>query len=221
MNILSSDVSELDAIAAALLVCGRLQIQPADADTRSQVREMIDEWPLRMRDNGQFSQAQGEILASANETDEDIIHDHDTLYGISAGCKVAPFESVHRGQDGLVFDVETLEVRDAYRVLGFEAPALNTEPDDHIGLELDFVARGCHLAIESGDDTPLREVATFSQEHLLRWAPAMLEEARQHACTHWMQGMIGLTIDAVSHWQDYLVEHHLIAGVVQPRDCDV
>lgn len=221
MNILSSDVSELDAIAAALLVCGRLQIQPADAETRSQVREMIDEWPLRVQGNERFSQARKEILASANETDDVVVHDHDTLYGISAGCKVAPFESVHRGQDGLVFDVETLQVRDAYRALGFEAPALNTEPDDHIGLELDFVARGCHLAIESGDDASLREVARFSEDHLLTWAPAMLEEARQQASTHWMRGMITLTIDAVFHWQDYLVEHHLIAGAVQLRDCDV
>lgn len=60
-----------------------------------------------------------------------------------------PYESVQRGEDGLVFDQETIEVRRYYGAMGFEAPHLGSEPDDHIGLEMDFLSK---CLLKAADD---------------------------------------------------------------------
>ena len=41
---------------------------------------------------------------------------------------------MHRSREGLVFDVQTLQVRDFYRRFGLQSPLLNKEPDDHVAL---------------------------------------------------------------------------------------
>src|SRR5690606_19801455 len=149
-------------------------------------------------------------LRAARDTGEDaetVRADHAALYGTLAVARVAPYESVHRGEEGLVFAEHTLQVRDAYRTLSLEAPRLNREPDDHIGLELEFVARSCLRALGALDQGSPRDAeryvrlgADFLRDHLLRWAPAMLDRVTQEARTRFMPGLARLTTGAIEEY---------------------
>lgn len=100
-----------------------------------------------------------------------------------------------------VFGEATLEVRAAYQALSLQAPKLNQEPDDHIGLEFDFMAQLTLQVIDAlyGDDAARAEKlmthgTDFLRDHLLAWAPQMLDLATQHAQTHFMKGVVLLSI---------------------------
>ncbi|ADH92958.1 TorD/DmsD family molecular chaperone [Arcanobacterium haemolyticum] len=195
------DFQDIDAFAAAFTVLGRLHVQPADQQTRAQVCSMLDEWPLSPSVS-EHTATGLELLresALAEESDSDVVTDYDTLYGISAGAKVPPFESVHRGEDRLVFDKQTLEVRSAYAELGLQAPRYNAEPDDHVGLELDFLGR-CLDARLNGNAQAFDAAVTFTRDHVEQWAPAMLEAAFEQATTSWLKGVIALSRGAVDSW---------------------
>lgn len=51
----------------------------------------------------------------------------------------APWESVWREKDRLLFGRKTQEVRDCYREWGIAAERDGHEPEDHLGLELAFI----------------------------------------------------------------------------------
>ena len=124
----------LDRLAAAFATLGRLHLQSPDQETLDQLKELLDEWPLEATGDTQFGLDQIRASFEKGETVAEIRRDHNLLYGVTAGAKVPPYESVHRNQDRLVFDTETLEVRAEYRKLGLQAPKLNQEADVIIGL---------------------------------------------------------------------------------------
>ena len=114
---------------------------------------------------------------------------------------------------GIVFNEETLEVRDQYRRLGLQAPKLNREPDDHIGLELDFLAQCCVsalTAVEQGAHLAAERyvhiAADFTRDHLLVWAPEMLARAEEEARTEWMRGLELLSRGALNVWRQAVEE---------------
>ncbi len=204
----------LDALAAALGALGRLHLAPASAEERASVVALLDQWPL---DGLVTSAATAEQTASAKallaasqasgESQEATAGDQDALYGITCRAIVPPFESVHRGEEGLVFDAQTLQVRQEYRHAGLRAPCQGREPDDHLGLELEFVSRCCAAAADALDAGDAEEAGeqiararAFSVEHLLAWAPSMLTEAAAHARTSWMRGLCALTLAALASW---------------------
>ena len=202
----------LDRFAAALTVLSRLQLTSPDEETMDQVVSLAGQWPLaglalepaeaRLARVAGWDLLQGS--RDSHETVEQVRHDQDQLYGVTAKAVVPPFESVHRNEEGLVFDAVTLEVRSTYLRAGLRAPALGREPDDHLGLELDFLSHCCTAALEAlerGDeavaDSYLAVAQEFTQEHLLTWAPAVLERARGASRTRWVRGLEELTLATV------------------------
>lgn len=200
---------ELDAYAAALATLGRFHRQAPDDATLIAFKELLDEWPVPPTDTGeQGLDALRESFAQ-EETAYRIRNDLNWLYGVSAKAKVSPFESVHRDRDGLVFDEQTLKVREAYRNLGLQVPALNREPDDHVGIELDFVARcllGALDGLDAGNEDAaaqyLTEARRFLDEHVNQWAPEMLLEAAGAADTQFNRGICLLSIGTLETLND-------------------
>lgn len=198
------DADQLDSFAAAFATLAALHLSPPDGVVLDTVRSLAPEWPLGT--DGESTPGVSALLRSA-EAGEDaaaVVRDHDRLYGDSAAAVIPPFESVHRGLDGLVFDQETLRVRDAYRQLGLQAPHLNREPDDHIGLELEFLGQICLRtldALDEGDDAAaqdaLHHATDFLEDHLQHWAPDFLGRVSQEADTEFMRGLAQLTAAAL------------------------
>lgn len=204
---------QLDAFATAFAALGKLHRDAPDPPTLAAFRELQEEWPLP-----ETASARGGLAAPDNpaadgglaalrrsaelgEDAEQIADDHNRLYGDSARALVPPYESVHRGIDKLVFDDATIEVRAAYRELGLRAPRLNREPDDHLGLEFDFVAqallRACDATADgdtAGAARLLDLVRDFIADHLARWAPGMLAAVVGAARTQFMVGVARLSL---------------------------
>jgi putative dimethyl sulfoxide reductase chaperone len=115
-----------------------------------------------------------------------------------------PWESVYFSVERLLFQEQTLQVRAWYRRFGLELEKLNKEPDDHIGLELSFLAHLAGLglqAVESGDEDKVQEIVAaqrdFLSQHLLRWASKWNELVQQHAQLDFYKGIALLVHGAV------------------------
>ena len=129
---------------------------------------------------------------------------------IGAGKVMAPpWESVYFSQERLLFREQTLQVRQWYRRYGLESEQLYHEPDDHIGLELSFMAHLTSLALQARDENKLAEFdeyltaqKEFFSNHLLKWGPAWAKLVIEHAQTDFYRGIGHLTLGsllAVAH----------------------
>ena len=111
-----------------------------------------------------------------------------------------PWESVYRTEEKLLFSEFTLEVRELYRRFGLVSEHRYQEPDDHIGLELEFMAHLCGLGAEDlarGDPgslaTSLGAQRDFLDRHLLVWAPQFCQSVVCHTETDFFAGWARLT----------------------------
>lgn len=107
-----------------------------------------------------------------------------------------PWESAYLNEERLLFQEETLEVRKKYLKYCFIPKNYPHEPDDHVGLELDFMDRLCKLTIEAtekGNTEKLVELLmdqqSFLTEHLLQWIPAFTDDVINNADTDFYKGM--------------------------------
>jgi TorA maturation chaperone TorD len=112
-----------------------------------------------------------------------------------------PWESVYRTDDHLLFGQSTLEVREMYARFGLQTPKLNSEPDDHIGLEFTFLAHLCQrgiAAIETHDTIALNYIfyaqREFLTDHLLQWMPAFCTRVCEGAETLYYCGIARLSL---------------------------
>lgn len=195
---------DLDAAAAVLFTLGQFHRNPPDQTTLDTFSELIEEWPTPIGPNTEQALDHFRASRANGETPEQIDRDHNWLYGVSATAKVPPYESVHRGRDGLLFDEETLQVRAIYRQMGFQVQQYNKVPDDHVGIEMEFLAQCCLRALDATDegDTPaalasLRLARVFLDDHVMQWAPRMLQLAAERAETDFMKGVCMASIDAL------------------------
>ncbi|MDO5723791.1 MAG: molecular chaperone TorD family protein [Flaviflexus sp.] len=197
----------LDRLAAAFATLGRLHLTSPTADELDQIHRLRGDWPLAGGDSdiGLAELARSE---QAQEDATEIRRDHNLLYGVLAQADVHPYESVHRSLEGIVFDEETLAVREAYRQLGLQAPRLNKEPDDHIGLEFSFISQSCLRALDALEADNRSEAervyvigVRFMTEHILQWAPLMLETAAEKARTHFYRGVMYLSLGAIADYE--------------------
>lgn len=227
------DAAALDAFAASFLVLGRLHLDHATEGTRRDVYSQLSDWPFWCEPSPlpELADLHAEAHAAhtrgidllqrsweSHEDDETIRMDLDFLYGVSAHARVSPFESVHVGEEQLVFDTETIQVRMYYSRLGLQAPRLHTEPDDHLGLEFAFLSQGCQQMMTALERDQIEDyarvrdiVAAFTAEHPLRWVPAMLRQAEAQAQTAWMQGVEALSYAAFASWCVTLSTRELLA----------
>jgi TorA maturation chaperone TorD len=100
--------------------------------------------------------------------------------------EVDPWESVYLRKDAVLFQPSTLEVRKAYVAQGFIPQNYPHVADDHIALELDFMAQ---LAARATKDYSMDSSAsslrvleaseTFLREHLLVWVPRFVQALKQ------------------------------------------
>ena len=191
----------LDAFAASFGALAGLLLTAPSQEVLDQVRDpqLLSQWPLP---NEPHSERGIQLLldSTANqEGPEPIQRDFNQLFGGSQRVRVSPYESVHRSVEGLLFDQETLQVRQAYARFGLVAPRLHKEPDDHIGLEFGFVSTLCVRALEGYDaqnqpglEEPLEGLVSFLNDHLLVWGPDFFTRAQEEANTDFYRGVAAL-----------------------------
>jgi TorA maturation chaperone TorD len=101
-------------------------------------------------------------------------------------AEAEPWESVYSTKEHALFQPITLEVRKAYVAQGFIPQSYPHVADDHIALELDFMAELAAKLADAfaGDDiAATRKVLTTSEEflsqHLLRFVPSFVATLMQ------------------------------------------
>lgn len=197
-------MSRLDQAAAAWTVLstayGRLP-QAGFVDTLRSPEELTH-WPYQDR----TSRAGIVLLTRSAESLDEVVTDHRRLFIGPRPLPAPPWESVHRGREGLVFGTQTLAVRAFYRRFGLQSPELNRAPDDHVALEASFLATLCVRALDALEDGAdaaaaglVAGLGEFVDEHLSRWLPAFLAKVDAHARTDYHRGLARLTEGALSH----------------------
>ena len=140
-------------------------------------------------------EAAGDIFDGLRETlhaigDERLLVEHTRLFGgLREGYgPPPPFESVHR-QSRVPGDITTAVLR-AYAAAGFGIIHAGAGPQDHLGVELRFMALAAHDELEAwrrGDDDAaianLARQGAFLEQHLRAWVPGycrrLAEQARE------------------------------------------
>lgn len=136
---------------------------------------------------------------------EDLNTDYTQLFTTTFGqCYAPPWESVYCNENQLLFQDQTAQVRDWYRKYGLESGFIYQEPDDHIGLELSFLAHLAALALDARlqDNNELflqcmdaqRE---FLSEHTLVWVHHWCDRAISMARTDLYRGLVLLARGAL------------------------
>ncbi len=122
-----------------------------------------------------------------------------------------PYESVYLSKYHIMFEKQTLEVRRFYEGFGLQVKKKMKEPDDHIGMELLFVAHLCGLIsaeIEKNESHRRTEIIEdlkrFLSTHLLRWISLFLKRVEEHAETDYFLAAAYLTRSTVKDLSNFL-----------------
>lgn len=112
-----------------------------------------------------------------------------------------PYESVYTSEKRLIMQEARDEVLALYRKYGLGVSSKYNIPEDHLALELEFMAHLCGLvrqSAESGDFKKavslLREQREFIEKHLMRWVPAFCNDIGRIASTEFYRGAAELTV---------------------------
>lgn len=165
------------------------------------------DWPI---DDPDAREALESVARTGVEADDVLRSDHFRLFVGPGRGDACPYESVYVSRDHLLFSPETYDVRAAYARLGLEAPKLDNEPDDHLGLELAFVAELAHrLMHASGDEQrDLRELlGWFLAAHLDRFAPEVMRQVAEHARTSIYRALPALVESVLREARELGIRH--------------
>lgn len=123
--------------------------------------------------------------------------------------RAAPTESVWLTDDGLERQEPMLQVRAFYRRHNVRVTDWANRPDDHLVLQLRFIA---HL-MRSGDAGPdFKAAAQFMDEHILRWIRSHSIQLVQARAPDWYAALSLLTTSYLEELRDHLEN---ITGMVR------
>jgi TorA maturation chaperone TorD len=125
-----------------------------------------------------------EELVSAARTDWLVL-----LMGVGK-VLAPPWASVYLDKDKLLFSEQTLHVRRFYEHYGFIIKQKYREPDDHLGLELEFIAR----LLEREE----HEVAdTFIRDYIQPWIGVWNKDVSLNAKTGYYRALGNLAVGGI------------------------
>ena len=121
------------------------------------------------------------------------------LLGMSAD-PVHPYESVYTSPERLMMQDARDEVLALYRSQGLGRVGDLNIPEDHAGIELEFMARLCRKELDAmtgGDEGAVWDVRrtqqTFVRDHLLVWMPRMCDDLEARAKSGLYRGLAQTT----------------------------
>ncbi|MEO0565212.1 MAG: molecular chaperone TorD family protein [Chloroflexota bacterium] len=145
------------------------------------------------------------FTVNADDTTLDVVErDYAALFVGPTKLKAPPWESVYLSRDHILFEKQTAQVRAFYAQYGLQTTQLHTEPDDHFGVELLFVAHLLISALAQSEDNPVGQaqmmisISQFLQAHLLQWSEPFLARVVYHAETDYYRGLAYVTAGMLS-----------------------
>ena len=158
----------------------------------------------------------------SDDTFDTLRSDYNRLFFGPGHLEAPLWESVHFNDERMLFQEQTAQVRNWYQRFGLATTSAAREPEDHLGLELTFLAHLAAQGLQAIDDQRPADVnallaaqCQFLREHPLRWVPTWYRLVEHEARTEFWRGIAQLTHGAVQavaqHLEvDRLVELELI-----------
>lgn len=135
-----------------------------------------------------FSEAQEQGAPGIQAFLQAARQDYAYLFYMVAVSHTSPYESVYRTDDRTMFGPTTLEVREVYRRYGFNPGQEGSQPEDHVGTELSFLAALLGLGADAYEKQQAettqqvtQEITQFLSAHILVFAPVYLKNVQVRA----------------------------------------
>jgi len=139
------------------------------------------------------------------ETLDDLAADYADIY-LNHGLQASPCESVWLDEDGLIMQEPMFQIRDWYLRYELAAEDWRVRPDDHLSLQLQFMAHLLHQAdIAESSVSTLIDLACFMDEHPLRWLDDFAQRVAQRCATPFYAGLAMLTASYLDSLREFLV----------------
>lgn len=127
----------------------------------------------------------------------------------------SPYESYWLSDDHLLCQDAMFDIRELYAKKGLAVSNWRMRPDDHLVLQLQFIA---HLLNKVGNDDDWRWLAEFLDFHLLRWLPSFAGRVAER-CDTPIYATLALLTDAWCQQLRHLIAQHL--GEARPTSKDI
>lgn len=138
-------------------------------------------------------------------------------HGVDAHSAAYPFESAYTSEKRLLMQQARDEVLALYRAAGFEKSQDWHESEDHIACELEYLsalARRTAQALDTGNEYKAERLLVsqlaFLDDHLLAWAPHLVNDMSRFSRTDFYRGLGCLTRGYLSSDRELLEE--LLSG---------
>jgi anaerobic sulfite reductase subunit A len=130
------------------------------------------------------------------------IHERDAAY---------PYESVYTSPEKLIMQDARDQVVAIYLARGLHVSEKMDFPEDHVALELEFMARLCwesrrELKKRKALTDCFREQKKFLEEHLLNWVPAFCADVEKYASTDFYRAAAKITLNYLRLDQSLLAD---------------
>lgn len=132
----------------------------------------------------------------------EVLFDFNRLFVGPDKLQAPPYESVYR-DEGQIMGPSTKAVRSYYQAEGLQSNRQGQEPDDHIGIELEFLSYLTNTVLLARKKEMSKVISyyqelynDFLKKHLLQWGTEFAELVAAEAQTQFMEG-IGLYLKAV------------------------
>lgn len=165
---------------------------PANLGLLPAGEQSLEAWRLMAAALEETSAADLDLLAA----------DYAAIY-LTGAYGASPCESVWLDDDHLACQAPMFELRKLYAEAGLAAMDWRKRPDDHLVLQLLFIA---HALRRSGGVDELRRLAAMLDEHLLRWLPDFAARVAARAETPFFAVLGRLTFAWCEQLRDLLAE---------------
>ncbi|TIH12811.1 hypothetical protein D0S45_16815 [Marinifilum sp. JC120] len=201
---------------AVSILCGfmsKVFLHSPEVDQLNQfdAGELLSEWALE-GDVKALGERFSKVVEKEQKNIKSLQDDYHSLF-VHPESSVPMWESVWTTKERLLFGEPTFEVRELYNVHGLAAPNINIEPDDHIGLELGFMAylflNAAQAESVESDRSPelyVNDAREFAQNHLSKWALPCLVEVRSKASTEYYRRFAEFCAAVIGSLEDVFAE---------------
>jgi TorA maturation chaperone TorD len=147
-------------------------------------------------------QALGALTAPLRtEQRDELAADYAAIY-LNHDYSASPYESVWLDEENLVMQAPMFQVREFYKRHGLGVADWRNRSDDHLVVELLFIAR----LLQNVQADALMEAARFMDAHLLRWLPRFGERVAKRCATPFYAAAAWLTAAYCDELRNSLAE---------------
>ncbi len=127
-----------------------------------------------------------------------IIKDHLELFGGKGIAKAPPYSSVYMSRDHIMNDSPAIQVRKIYNAYGWKSQMEGKVPDDHLGIELQFISLLLSKYPELEDGVCKKEISKdlikFIHNYINPWINEWNRYVQDNAESNFYKGIAYLTV---------------------------